>query len=140
MSLAEQMFEAGPLGGARKGIRARRIRGRVPPWLRSLAVDTSFITQVVQGIVLALGLALAGGNAFALWHSRRAWKRYEADLDAWRKAGRKKAKGGRGGDSRGAKPEAPEQQVRTSPAVVNIVLGLGIALIAIASLTFNWIQ
>lgn len=103
-------------------------------------MDTSFITQVVQGIVLALGLALAGGNAFALWHSRRAWKRYETEMDAWRKAGRKKAKGGSGGDSRGPKPEAPEQQVRTTPAVVNIVVGVAIALVAIASLTFNWIQ
>lgn len=102
-------------------------------------MDTSFIKQVVQGIVLALGLALAGGSAFALWHSRRAWRRYEADLDVWRKAGRKKSKGGSGGDARGAKPEAPEQQVRTGPAVVNIVIGVAIALVAIASLTFNWL-
>lgn len=103
-------------------------------------VDTSFIKQVVQGIVLALGLALAGGNAFALWHSRRAWRRYEADLDAWRKAGRKKSRGGSGGDSRGAKPEAPEQQVRTSAAITNIVIGVAIALVAIASLTFKWVS
>lgn len=104
------------------------------------AVDTSFIKQVIQGIVLALGLALAGGNAFALWHSRRAWRRYESDLEAWRRAGRKKAKGGSGGDARGAKPEAPEQQVRTTPALVNIVIGTAIALVAIASLTFNWVS
>lgn len=103
------------------------------------AVDTSFIKQVVQGIVLALGLALAGGNAFALWHSRRAWRRYEADLDAWRRAGRKKSKGGSGGDARGAKPEAPEQQVRTTPALVNIGIGIAIAVVAIASLTFKWV-
>lgn len=103
-------------------------------------VDTSFIKQVIQGIVLALGLALAGGNAFALWHSRRAWRRYEVELDRWRRDGRKKSKGGKGGDARGAKPEPPEQQVRTSPAVVNIVIGVSIALVAVASLTFNWVS
>lgn len=81
----------------------------------------------------------AGGRARSRSGTAGAWRRYEADLDVWRKAGRKKSKGGSGGDARGAKPEAPEQQVRTGPAVVNIVIGVAIALVAIASLTFNWL-
>lgn len=100
-------------------------------------MDSSFIVEVVQGMVVALGLALAGGNAFALWHSRRERRRYETALEEWRRAGRKKSKGGSGGDARGAKPEEP-QRVRGTAAAVNILLGLGMALAGIASLTFKW--
>jgi len=102
-------------------------------------VDSSFIVEVIQGMVVALGLALAGGNAFALWHSRRARRRYETELDQWRRAGKSKKKGGSGGDTRGPKPEEP-QKVRAAAAAVNIFLGLAMALVGVASLTFNWVK
>jgi hypothetical protein len=93
----------------------------------------SFVVSVVQELVLAIGLALAGANMFALVTSRRARRRYEADLAVWQAA--KKKKGG----VKMPKPAEPKQ-VQVGPAVFSILAGLLIALVALAAITFDWVE
>ncbi len=97
-------------------------------------IAVSFVVQVMQQLVLALGLALAGANAFAIVVNRRARKRYDAELTVYETTRRLKDK-----SKRTPKPNEPKH-VRIGPAVVNIVIGLAIAVIAVASLTFGFIS
>ena len=97
-------------------------------------VDTSFIVEAIQLLVLALGLAFAFGNGLALARNRSRTRAYEDELAAWKRA---RKKGGAGGD-RGPKPTPPELAPKAT-AVTAIVIGLAIALLAFASLNAGWI-
>ncbi len=95
------------------------------------ALAASFVVQVIQELVLALGVALAGANALALVRSRRARRRWQEDVEAANAERRVKAK------QRALPAEPPV--VAPGPALVNVAVGVLIALLALASLTFHWV-
>lgn len=128
--------------------------GRLP-WCRTssrhnvtaVLIAESFLVLVAQELILALGVALAGANAWALFQNRRRRKAYERALAEYQtqKGTRDSARDGtKAGDGKGMgkgkrrKPSEPEL-AKAAPAVVNIVIGSLIALVAIASLTFDWV-
>lgn len=96
-----------------------------------MVVAQSFVIEVIQELTLALGIALAGANAWALLQSRRHRTGYERALAVWNEQRQN-------GKSRINKPEEP-QRAKIAPAVMNIVIGVVIALLAAASLTYDWI-
>ncbi len=97
-------------------------------------IDGNFVVTVIQQLVLALGLALAGANLLALIASQRRRKTYEAELAKFKETRKLKDK-----SKREPKPDEPKL-VRPRAAVVNIVIGCAIAVVAIASLTLGWVN
>lgn len=93
-----------------------------------MVLAESFLVLVVQEMMLALGVALAGANVWALIQNRRRSRAYARELAEYRET--KRGKG---------KPPPKPEIARVTPAVVNIVIGVVIALVAVASLTFDWI-
>lgn len=107
----------------------------------AVLIAESFLVLVAQELILALGVALAGANAWALFQNRRRRKAYERALAEYQaqKGTRDSAGDGKGaGKGKRRKPSEPEL-AKAAPAIVNIVIGSLIALVAIASLTFDWV-
>ncbi len=96
----------------------------------------NFLIQVVQQLMLALGVALAGANLFALVRSWWLQRKYKVELAGWQ-VGREGQQQSVGSTVR-SKPQAPAT-LRKAPSVVNVVIGMAIALVALASLTYGWL-
>lgn len=104
-----------------------------------MLIAESFLVLVAQELILALGVALAGANAWALLQNRRRRKAYQRALAEYQvQKGARDRAGDGSGKGRCKKPSEP-QLAKAAPAVVNVVIGTLIALVAIASLTFDWV-
>jgi len=98
-------------------------------------IDSSFVIEVVQGLVVALGAAFFLGNLVALLHSRAAMSRYDIELAKWKKLKKQHRKKG---EKPPEKPEEP-QQVNGFVAIVQMAIGIGIVIVGVAGLTMDWL-
>ncbi len=87
--------------------------------------DVSFLVRVLQQLLLAIGLALAFANALALARSRWNRRRHEMQPDDASRCGPPR------------RQPIESAHVRVGPALANIAIGIGVALLATASLTIG---